>query len=249
MKFDFSGRVALVTGATRGIGKQIADDFVQWGAELLGTGTDGKTVECLNKQAKALGVKKRYYCVDFTDHQSVKVFLKEIEKRRRIDICINNAGINRIDFLEDAKEKDFNDIVAVNLKGPYLLTRTVAKMMKKNRYGRIINMASIFGVVSKPQRSIYSMTKSGIIGFTKAVSNELAPYGVLVNAVSPGFILTDLTRKILSAAERKALTARIPVGRLGRPSDISGVVLFLASGVNSYITGKNIIVDGGFIDG
>ncbi len=249
MKFDFSGRVVLVTGATRGIGKQIADDFVQRGAELLGTGTDKKTVERLNKQAKALGVKKRYYCVDFTDPKSVKVFLKEIEKRRRIDICINNAGINRINFLEDTKEKDWNDIVAVNLKGPYLLTRAVGKMMKKNRYGRIINMASIFGVVSRAKRSIYSMTKSGIIGFTKAVSNELAPYGVLVNAVSPGFILTDLTRKNLSATQRKALTARIPVGRLGQPSDISGVVLFLASGLNSYITGKNIVADGGFIDG
>ena len=137
----------------------------------------------------------------------------------------------------------------MNLKGPYLLTRLVATKMKKNHYGRIINMASIFGVVSRPKRSIYSMTKAGIIGFTVAISNELAPWGVLANTVSPGFILTDLTRKNLSVAERRALTAQIPLGRLGQPSDISRVVLFLASDWNTYLTGKNIIVDGGFIDG
>ena len=249
MKIDFSKRVVLVTGATRGIGKQIADDFAELGAELLLTGTDKKEIERMNKLAKAGEVKKRYFAVDFTDDKSVTIFLKEIEKYPKIDICVNNAGINSIDFLEDSKPSDWQDIVDVNLKGPYLLTRLVATKMKKNHYGRIINMASIFGVVSRPKRSIYSMTKAGIIGFTVAISNELAPWGVLANTVSPGFILTDLTRKNLSVAERRALTAQIPLGRLGQPSDISRVVLFLASDWNTYLTGKNIIVDGGFIDG
>jgi 3-oxoacyl-[acyl-carrier protein] reductase len=120
--------------------------------------------------------------------------------------------------------------------------------MKKNHYGRIINIGSIFGTVSRAKRSIYSVTKSGIHGLTVAVSNELAPFGVLVNTVSPGFVLTDLTRKNLTEKERLELAKQIPVGRLALPQDISRVVVFLASDLNTYLTGKNITVDGGFID-
>lgn len=248
MKLDFRGKIVLVTGATRGIGKQLADDFASLGAELILTGTDPKKVSALNVSAKKNRLKRIYYCVDFTDHVSVENFLQQIARCKKIDVCVNNAGINRIDWLEDTKEKDWDDILNVNLRGPYLLTRAVSKIMKKNRQGRIVNISSIFGVVSRAKRSIYSTTKFGIAGFTLAVSNELAPYGVLVNAVSPGFVLTDLTRKNLTDKERRDLAKQIPAGRLATPADISSVVVFLSSALNTYITGKNIVVDGGFID-
>jgi len=248
MRFDFTGKTVLITGATRGLGKQFADDFSSLGADLLLTGTDKKTTDALNKAALQQGLKRKYFCVDFTDRKKVDGFLKVIGKTRKIDVCVNNAGINHIDLLEETKEKDWDDIVKVNLKGPYLLTRAVAGMMKKSRYGRIINIGSIFGTVSRPKRSIYSVTKSGIHGFTVAVSNELAPYGILVNTVSPGFVLTDLTRKNLSEKERRQLAGQIPVGRLAVPEDISRMVVFLSSDLNTYLTGKNIIIDGGFID-
>lgn len=249
MRFDFTDKVVLITGATRGIGKQIADDLAGLGAQLILTGTDRKQIKELNALAFKRGEKKRYYQVDFSKPASARNFIKEIEKLKRIDVCINNAGINRIDYLEQSKEEDWDDMIHVNLKGPYLVTRAVAKLMKKSRYGRIINISSIFGVVSRAQRSIYSTTKFGIRGFTVAVSNELAPYGILVNALSPGFVLTDLTKKNLSEQERADLVKDIPVGRMAMPEDISRVAIFLASDLNTYLTGKNIVVDGGFIDG
>lgn len=245
MKIDFVGKVALVTGATRGIGKQIANDLHSLGAELILTGTNQKEIDNLNAEKID---KCTYYCVDFSDHKSTEKFISEIEKLAKIDVCINNAGINRIDLVEDTKIEDWDDIVNVNLKGPYLITRVVTRIMKKNKYGRVVNVSSIFGVVSKEERSIYSTTKFGIRGLTKAVSNEVARYGVLVNSIAPGFILTDLTRKMLSPEERAILADQVPMGRMGEPDDISKVVLFLVSDLNTYLTGKNIIVDGGFVD-
>jgi 3-oxoacyl-[acyl-carrier protein] reductase len=246
MLISFKNKVVLVTGAGRGLGFQMAKDFVDAGAHLILTAARPASLKQMQRYFK----KHKVNChrLDLTDPLSVGDFLKRLAPYPRIDVCVNNAGINHIDFLEDTKPEDWDDMVSVNLKGPYLLTRAVGQKMKKRGYGRIVNICSIFGIVSRPKRSIYSMTKSGLIGFTTAVSNELASYGVLVNAVSPGFILTDLTRKNLSPAELKSLITQIPVGRLGQPSDISGVVLYLASEFNTYITGKNIVVDGGFID-
>ncbi len=245
MNIDFKGKRVLVTGATRGIGRKIAEDLAEAGAELILTGTNEDEIKKLNLSG---GPNMKYYRVDFTDTGSVEGFLKELGKFDRIDVCINNAGINKIDLIDEVEDKDWDDIIAVNLKGPFLLTRAVSGIMKKNGYGRIVNIASIFGVVSKEKRSTYSTTKFGLRGMTKAASNELAGYGVLVNAVSPGFVLTDLTRSILSEKEMKEIAQRVPAKRLAQPEDISKVVLFLASDLNTYLTGKNIVVDGGFID-
>ena len=245
MKLDFTGKKVLITGATRGIGKAIADDFYALGADLILTGTDKKRIDELNTKKE---VRKKYYCIDFSKSESTNNFIAELEKYNKIDVCVNNAGINRIGFFEETKEEDFDDMVAVNLKGPYMVTRVVCRMMKARGYGRIVNISSIWGVVGKEKRSIYSATKFGLIGLTKTLSNEAAKHGVLVNAVSPGFVLTDLTRSTLSEKEMDELTKQVPVGRLAVPEDISSVVIFLASDLNTYLTGKNIIVDGGFVD-
>ncbi len=144
--------------------------------------------------------------------------------------------------------EDFDDIMAVNLKAPFMITRVVAKIMKKNGYGRIVNISSIFGHISREKRSIYSTTKFGLRGLTVAASNELARYNVLVNSVSPGFVLTELTEKILTEEERAEIKSRIPAGRFALPEEISKAVLFLASSLNTYIAGQDIIVDGGYVN-
>ncbi len=249
MNFNFKDKVVLVTGATRGIGKQVADDFAGLGAELILTGTKEGEIKSLNESSTNDNSKKRkYYCADFTNSESTEKFIEELKKYKRIDVCINNAGINKIDYIDETRIEDWDNIVSVNLKAPFLIIREVSKVMKKNNYGRIINISSVFGVVSREKRSIYSASKFGLNGLTVTASNELAKHNVLVNTVSPGFILTELTKSILSESEMEQLAARVPMGRFATPDEISRVVLFLASGLNTYITGQNIIADGGFVN-
>ena len=245
MKIDFTGQVVLVTGATRGIGKQLADDFASLRANLILTGTKEGEIRDLNEST---GSEQQYYCVDFKNGESTEKFLGELEKYKRIDVCVNNAGINRINYIDETRIEDWKDILNVNLEAPFMITRAVSPLMKKNRYGRIINIASIFGVISKAKRSIYTTTKFGLRGLTITSAIELAPYNVLVNSVSPGFVLTELTKKILTEEEMKQLASQVPLGRFAEPDEISRVVLFLASSLNTYLTGQNIIVDGGFVN-
>ena len=248
MKLDFTDQVVLITGATRGIGKQIADDFYNLGAKLIITGTNPDQIQKFSREAEQQKKNICYHCVDFLDDKSFASFINSLDRYGKIDVCINNAGINRINFIEQTIMEDWNDIIAVNLTAPFKIIRKVSKIMKKNRYGRIINISSIWGHISKEKRSSYSSSKFGLRGLTVTASIELAKYNILVNTVSPGFVLTELTRKILSEKEMKDLCLQIPAGRLANPDDISPVVLFLTSPFNKYITGQNIIVDGGFVN-
>jgi len=249
MEFNFGNRVVLITGATRGIGEQLAKDFEKSGADLILTGTKFEQINELNKNMiKNNRNNIRYYCVDFLREDSLNDFIYKLQEYDKIDVCINNAGINRIDYFYETSVKDWDDIINVNLKAPFMLCREVGKLMKKNGYGRIINIASIFGVISREKRSIYSTSKSGLIGLTKSIAIDLAPYNILVNCVSPGFVLTDLTKKILIDTEMKDLESRIPRRRFATPADISKVILFLSSDLNTYISGQNIIVDGGYVN-
>lgn len=248
MKIDFTGQVVLITGATRGIGKQIADDFYELGAKLILSGTNKEQIEKLNQTLDKQKEQRYYHCVDFSDTESTNRFIEALSRYDRIDVCINNAGINRVNYIDQTIVKDWDDIIAVNLKAPFMIIREVSKIMKKNSYGRIINISSIYGHISREKRSPYSSSKFGIRGLTVSTSIELAKYNILVNAVSPGFVLTDLTKSILSEKEMEELGAQVPAGRLATPEDISPVVLFLASPRNTYITGQNVIVDGGFVN-
>lgn len=249
MKIDYNGQTALVTGATKGIGKQIADDLVALGAEVILTGSNPEQITLLNQKVKHENEGSRQYMVvNFLNQKSTHEFLDKLGKFKKIDICINNAGINRINSIDETLLDDWHDITAINLEAPFLITRTVSKIMKANKYGRIVNIASIFSVISKEKRSIYSISKFGLRGLTVASSIDLAPYNVLVNAVSPGFVRTELTQRILGAEEMDKLARQVPVGRFARPEEISKAVLFLASSQNTYITGQNIIIDGGFVN-
>jgi 3-oxoacyl-[acyl-carrier protein] reductase len=247
MNIDFQGQTVLVTGATRGMGKQFADDFAKLGANLILTGTDKDEIETLNREAKrGEQINRIFYAVDFTNTESTKAFIEAIEAYEKIDVCINNAGINRTNFIDETLLEDWKDILNVNLEAPFMITRTVSKLMKKNRYGRIVNIASIFGVISKARRSIYTTTKFGLRGLTVTSAIELAPYNVLVNSISPGFVLTDLTKSILSEEEMINIASQVPMGRFAEADEISRIVLFLASSLNTYLTGQNVVVDGGF---
>lgn len=248
MTFRFDNQVALITGATRGIGKEIADTLHALGASVLITGTNAAQLEYLQKLSDQNGERKRYYRVDFSKQQQLDDFIKEMAQIDKIDILVNNAGINKLNFVNEALTEDWNEMLSVNLTTPFLLIRAVSHKMKKYEYGRIVNIASIFSTISKERRSVYSATKFGLHGLTVGVSNDLARHNILVNTVSPGFVLTDLTRKNLSESEIGQLTNQIPARRMGCTEDIARVVTFLVSEWNSYLTGQNIIVDGGFVN-
>ncbi|TGM94159.1 SDR family oxidoreductase [Leptospira levettii] len=240
MNIRFDQQTILITGATRGIGRQLAIDFESLGGNVIITGTGVDSPDFVKTG------NFEYYNVDFCNDEQKQGFIEFLGSKDKIDVCINNAGINRLNYLEDVEEIDFSDMMRVNLETPFLITKHVAKKMKTAGYGRIINISSIFGKLSKEKRSVYSVTKFGIKGLTVSSAIELAKFGVLVNTLSPGFVMTDLTKKNLSPEERNNLSDLVPAKRMAEPKEISNVALFLASGFNTYIAGQNIIVDGGY---
>ena len=246
MIIDFTGKTIVVTGATRGIGKQIADDLALLGADLILTGTHSEQIAELNQFAQSNNLRKTYYCVDLLNKESLDDFISKLELYPKIDALVNNAGINRLNFINDILENDWEEMISVNLSAPFRLLKAVSKKMINHQYGRVINIASIFSKISKEKRSAYSATKFGLHGLTVGVSNDLARHKILVNTLSPGFVMTDLTRKNLSLTEMEQLAGQVPAKRLAEVKDISNVAIFLLSEQNSYLTGQNIVVDGGF---
>jgi 3-oxoacyl-[acyl-carrier protein] reductase len=247
MNIEFANKTVLLTGGTRGIGAALADAFHKAGAKLILTGTRADQTDELNRQnAEASVTDVEYWPVDFTDNASLEAFLARLDEQDRIDVCINSAGINPLNPIESIETADLDATYAINLRAPFLICRSVSKLMKRANYGRIVNIASIWSVITKPHRSVYTATKAGLSGMTQTLAAELAADNILVNAVSPGFVLTELTAKNLSAEQRQSLAAQVPIQRFAKPEELASTVLFLSSDLNTYLTGQNIVVDGGF---
>ena len=246
LHLDFSGKNIIVTGGTRGIGKEIATQFLINGGSVTITGTKFIDVTILKKKWGFENIS--YQRVDFLQKESVTTFLEWINNQGKIDILVNNAGINKVDLNMDSMTSDFENLIDVNLKGPYLLSREVSAIMKKNKYGRIVNISSIWGSITRSGRSLYSTTKFGLVGLTKTLAVELAPHGILVNAVAPGFTMTELTKKTNTKKEIEDLKKTIPIRRFAEPIEIARLILFITSDMNTYLTGQNIVVDGGYVN-
>ncbi|MEN9727838.1 MAG: hypothetical protein RL434_2204 [Pseudomonadota bacterium] len=234
---EFSQQTVVITGGTRGIGRAFAEAFHAAGAQVLVTGTGSVP------PADLIG---EYQQLDLTDSSSTERFSHYLADRPRVDVLINNAGINIIKSLEELTPEEFDRVARVSYHGPFHLSRAVAPVMRRQGGGRIINLASIWSVATKAKRSAYSAAKTGLVGLTRALAVELAPAGILVNALSPGFTLTELTARSLKPEEMTVLAAQIPLQRMAQPTEIAAVALFLASRRNTYLTGQNLVVDGGF---
>jgi 3-oxoacyl-[acyl-carrier protein] reductase len=245
VRIDLAGKVTLITGGSRGIGHAIAQVFARVGAHVAVLGRDGAKAQ---EVARSLGSSPaRGYGCDVSDAGQVETAVASIEQDfGRIDVLVNNAGTTKDNLLFRIGEDDWDAVIDTNLKGAFLMTKHAARGMIKRRWGRIINITSVVGIAGNKGQANYSASKAGLIGFTKSVSKELASRNVLVNAVAPGFIDTELTRNINPDA-RAALLAAIPLGRLGQGTDVAAAVVFLASDFASYITGQVLVVDGGMV--
>jgi 3-oxoacyl-[acyl-carrier protein] reductase len=242
------GKTALVTGASRGIGREIALALAKEGANVVVnySGSQDKANEVAN-EISAMGREAFVYQCNVADSESVQTMVKEtINKFGKLDILVNNAGITRDNLLMRMKEDEWDDVININLKGVFLCTKAVSRQMMRQRSGRIINIASIVGVMGNPGQANYVAAKAGVIGLTKTTARELATRGITVNAVAPGFITTDMTDQ-LSDEVKEAMLKQIPLGRFGEAKDIANVALFLASAEADYITGQTFHVDGGMV--
>lgn len=241
-------KTALVTGAGKGIGRAIALRLANEGANVVinYSGSEDAAADCAAECEKA-GVRTLRVKADVSDAAQVEeMFARAVEEFGTVDILVNNAGITRDKIILRMKEEDFDSVLDINLKGSYNCMKAASKIMLKQRSGRIISISSIVGLRGNAGQVNYSASKAGIIGMTKSLARELASKGINVNAVAPGFIETDMT-KALPEAEKEKLLAVIPTGRMGKPEDIAGAVLFLAGPDSSYITGQVLTVDGGMV--
>jgi NAD(P)-dependent dehydrogenase (short-subunit alcohol dehydrogenase family) len=231
-----AGKKALVTGATRGIGAAIAQRLEADGAEVLITG---------KAETPPASVSMNYRGVDLSDRVSAELFATELESSS-VDILVNNAGINTNNPFGDIQSEDFDSIQEVNIRSVFRLCQAVLPSMRIKQEGKIVNIASIFSVISKEHRAAYSASKFALDGLTTALAAEVAADGIMANCVSPGFIDTDLTRKNLGATGIRELVARVPARRLGRPEEVAALVAWLSGPENTFVSGQNIIIDGGF---
>tara|TARA_B110000881_G_scaffold110776_1_gene97223 strand:+ start:84 stop:797 length:714 start_codon:yes stop_codon:yes gene_type:complete len=227
---------AVVTGATRGIGYAIAERLLKDGLEVIITGT---------KKNGKHPAGSSYYQVDFLDEDSTNKFINFL-KKQQINILVNNAGINKISEFSSIDIEDFDRILRINLRAPFQICQAVIPYMEKIKWGRIVNLTSVFGNISKEYRAAYSSSKFGLDGMTVALAAEVSEKGILANSVGPGIIDTDMTRDVLGDSGIAKLKGQIPMKRLGQVSEIASLVSWLVSNENTYMTGQNLMIDGGF---
>ncbi len=239
---DFTGKTVIVTGSARGIGRTIAERFAKAGARIVISDIDDDAVKQVAGEmpGEAVGIK-----ADVTKADEVeKLIAGALEKFGHVDVVVNNAGITRDTLMIRMDEKDWDMVLDINLKGAFLVTKSAAKVMMKQRSGRIVNISSVVGLFGNAGQANYSASKAGLLGLTKSAAKELGARGVTVNAVAPGYIETEMTKQLPEAA-KNAFLDRTTIKRAGTPDDVASAVLFLASDEAAYITGHVIAVDGG----
>jgi len=239
MKYTFKNKFAVVSGASRGIGRAIAELLLELECQVLITGTGSAPTWCAR-------IKNcRFYSVDFNDAKKLQKFLKDVDAIPQVDVLINNAGIHVPEPVSEIKDDNWERILQVNLSAPMALTRQVAGKMKKARQGKILNISSIAGIISKPGSGGYSASKAGLIGLTRAAALDLAPYSITVNCLCPGHSQTGMIDRVLTDRQKKEFEGNIPLGRFADPREIAQFAVFLCSEWNTYMTGQTIVVDGG----
>ncbi len=247
--FDLTGKAALVTGASRGLGKAMALALAGAGCDVAVNARTAEALEGVAGEIGRLGRKVAAFAADVSDERQVQGMVEAVQKAfGRIDILVNNAGVWEGGYLVRLSSEDLEKVMRVNVTGVFLVAKAVARIMLKQRSGKIINQASILAFKASPQSLAYAASKAAIIQMTRVTALELGPAGIQVNAIAPGFFETDMTRRYREGQEQEALEAyvsRIPLRRTGQPGDLAGVVIFLASSASDHITGQTIVVDGG----
>jgi 3-oxoacyl-[acyl-carrier protein] reductase len=245
MQIDLSGEVALVTGASRGLGAAIALTLAKAGATVIGTGTTAEGAAKATEALQAYGGKGEV--LNVTDFAAANALVDAIVKQHgKLSILVNNAGITRDGLAMRMKDEDFNDVLQTNLSAAFNLCRAVMRPMMKARAGRIINISSVVGSMGNAGQANYAAAKAGLEGLTRALARELGSRNITVNAIAPGFVDTDMTRA-LTEEQSKSMLAAVPLGRFGQPAEIAQPVLFLASPMAAYITGATLHVNGGML--
>jgi 3-oxoacyl-[acyl-carrier protein] reductase len=242
---ELSGQIALVTGASRGIGAAIAEALAQQGAMVIGTATTAAGATAISEALRGKDPAGQGRVLDVTQPASIEALMNALETQKLTpSILVNNAAITRDNLMMRMKDEEWEIVLSANLSSVYRLCKAVIRGMVKARYGRIINISSVVGQTGNPGQSNYAAAKAGLIGFTKSLAREVASRGITVNVVAPGFIDTDMTRS-LNDAQRGSILAQIPANRLGKTEDIAAAVVFLASNSAAYITGETLNVNGG----
>lgn len=244
---DLKGKVSFITGGARGIGFEIARAFARHGADINLGDIDQANLDKAVQELQTHGVKVEGYIHDVSSLKSCEEVVKKVtDSFGRVDILVNNAGITRDTLLMRMSEDDFDRVITINLKGTFNCTKVVSRIMMRQRYGRIINIASVIGLIGNAGQVNYASSKAGIIGLTKSVAREFANRNVTVNAIAPGYIQTEMT-KMLPEEVTSRMLQNIPLGRPGTPLDVANAALFLASEYASYMTGQVLVVDGGMV--
>ncbi|MCX7770809.1 MAG: 3-oxoacyl-[acyl-carrier-protein] reductase [Proteobacteria bacterium] len=243
---DLKDKVVIITGGSQGIGASIVKEFYKLGSKVYFCGRNEEKLINLSKELTEIGSGvSGYFVGDVTDYKKIEQMVDDlIKKEGRIDVLVNNAGITKDNIILRMKEEEWNMVIDTNLKGAFFFTKAVLKYMIKQKSGKIINISSVVGSMGNPGQGNYCASKAGLEGFTRAIAREVASRGITVNAVAPGYIVTPMT-DILPEDVKNSLMNMIPLGRLGKPEDVAGAVLFLASSMANYITGQVLHVNGG----